>query len=73
MSTMTVDPMEEADRNLPPKPEDSPLTHSSTNYRIEGAMGHNSLSPPINIEDLEWDWHLFELTIVGEELRDQQQ
>ena len=36
-------------------------------------MGHDSLSPPINPKDLEWDWHLFELTIMGEKLEDQQQ
>ena len=36
-------------------------------------MGHDRLSPPINTEDLEMDWHLFELTIVGEELKNQQQ
>ena len=69
---MTVDPTEEADRNFLPKPEKSLLTHASANYRIEGAMGHGNLSPPINIEDLEWDSHLFELTIAGEELREQQ-
>ena len=66
--TMTVDPMEEADRNFPPKPKESLLPHPSTNYCIEGSMGHDSLSPPINTEYLEWDWHLFKLKIVGEEL-----
>ena len=70
---MMVDLTEKADRNFPPKPKESLLTHASTNHRIEGAMGHDSLSSPINTEDLEWDWHLFELTIAGEELRDQQQ
>ena len=54
-STMTVDLSEEADRNFPPKPKESLLTHASANYRIEGMMGHASLSPPINTEDLEWD------------------
>ena len=54
-STMTVDLTEEADRNFPPKLEESLLTHASANYRIEGAMGHDNLSPPINTEDLEWD------------------
>ena len=73
MSTMTVDPMEETDRNFPPKSEESLLTHASANYRIEGVIGHDSLSPPINTKVLEWDWHLFELTIAGEEIREQQQ
>ena len=36
-------------------------------------MGHDKLSPPINSEDFEMDWHLFELTTTGEELRYQQQ
>ena len=72
-STMTVDPTKEADRNFLPKPEESLLTHAPTNHRIEDMMGHDNLSPPINTDDLEWDWHLFKLTIVGEELRDQQQ
>ena len=71
-STMIVDLMEENDRNSLPKPKERLLTHASTNYCIEGTMGHDNLSPPINTEDLEWYWHLFELTIVGEELRDQQ-
>ena len=70
---MTVDPTEEADRNFLPKPEESLLTHASANHRINGAMGHESMSLPINTEDLEWDWHLFELTIAGEELREQRQ
>ena len=70
---MTVDSTEEVDRNFPPKPEESLLTHASANYHIEGTMGHDSLSPPINTKDLEWDWHLFELTIAGEELREQWQ
>ena len=72
-STMMVDPMEEADKNFMPIPKESPLTHASANQRIEGAMGHDRLSPPINTKDLEMDWHLFELTITGEELRDQEQ
>ena len=69
---MTVDLTEEADRKFLPKPEENLLTHASANYRIEGMMGHDNLSPPINTEDLEWDWHLFELTIAGEELREKQ-
>ena len=68
---MTINPMEEADRNFPPKPKEKLLSHTSANYRIEGTMGHDSLSLPINTEELEWDWHLFELTIAGEELREQ--
>ena len=72
-STMTIDQTEEANRNFPPKPEEKLLSHASTNYHIEGMMGHDSLSGPINTEDLEWDWHLFELTIAGEELRKQRQ
>lgn len=54
-------------------PKEILLTHASANHCIEGTMGHDRLSPPINIEDLELDWNLFELTIAGEELRDQQQ
>ena len=69
---MTLDLTEEADRNFAPKPEESLLPHASANYRIEGLMGHDSLSPPINTEGLEWDWHLFELKIAGEELIEQQ-
>ena len=65
---MTVNPTEEVDRNFPPKPEESLLPHASANYHTEGLMGHDSVSPPINTEDLEWDWHFFELKIVGEEL-----
>ena len=65
---MTVDPTEEADKNFPPKPEDSLLPHASAYYCIEGSMGHDNMSSPINTKDLEWDWHLFELKIVGEEL-----
>ena len=72
-STMTIDPMEEADKNFPPKLKESLLTHASANYHIEGMMGHNNLSPPLNTKDLEWDWHLFEFTIVGEEPKEQQQ
>ena len=53
--TMTFDPTEEADRNFLPKPEESLLTHTSTNYRIKGVMGHDSLSPPIHTKYLEWD------------------
>ena len=68
---MTIDSTEEADRNFPPKPEEKLLLHATANYHIEGAMGHDSLSPLINTEDLEWDWHLFQLTIAGEERREQ--
>ena len=67
---MTVDPTEEVDINFSPKPEESLPTHASTNYNIEGVMGHDSLLLPINTEDLEWDWHLFELTVTGEGLRE---
>jgi hypothetical protein len=70
---MMVNPTEEANRSFLPIPKESLLTHASTNHRIEVAMGHVRLSPPINTEDLELDWHLFELTIMGEELSDQQQ
>ena len=56
---MTVDSTEEADRKFLPKIEESILTHASTNHRIEGAMGHDKLSLPINTEDLKMDWHLF--------------
>ena len=52
---MTVDQTEEADKNFPPKLKESLPTHTSANHRIEGAMGHDSLSLPINTEDLEWD------------------
>ena len=52
---MTVDPMEEADRNFLPNPEESLLPHTSTNYHIKDAMGNNRMSLPINIEDLEMD------------------
>lgn len=72
-STMTVDLTEEADRNFSPMPKESLLTHASTNHHIEGVMGHDKLSLPINTKDLEMDWHLFELTIAGEELKYQQQ
>jgi len=65
-----VDSIEEADINFPPMAKESILTHASTNYHIEGTRGHDRLSPPINTEDLEMDWHLFELTIAGEDLRD---
>ena len=51
-STMTIDPTKKADRNLPSKPEEKLLSHASAIYRIEGMMGHNSLSPPINTKDL---------------------
>ena len=51
-STMTIDPTKKADRNLPPKPEEKLLSHASTNYHIEGKMGHDSLSLPINTKDL---------------------
>ena len=71
--TMMVDLMEEATRIFPPIPKESLLTHASANHHIEVTMGHDRLSPPINTEDLELDWHLFELTIIGEEPRDQQQ
>ena len=70
---MTVYPMEEGNKNFPPMPKETLLTHTSPNYNIEGVMGHDRLSPPINTEDFEMDWHLFELTITREELRDQQQ
>ena len=69
---MTVNSMEEADKSFPPIPKESLLTHASTNHRIEVTMGHDRMSPPINTKDLELDWHLFELIITGEELRDQQ-
>lgn len=58
--TMTVDPTKEADRSFPPIPKEILLTHASANHHIEVAMGHDTLSPPINTEELELDWHLFE-------------
>ena len=70
---MIVDPTEEADRNFPPKPKECLLPHASANYCIEGSMGHDNLSLPINTEDLDQDQHLFELKIAGEELTEQRQ
>jgi hypothetical protein len=69
-ATMTVDPTKEANRNFLPTSKESLHTHASANHRIEDAMGHDRMSPPINTEDLEMDSHLFELTIAGEELKD---
>lgn len=36
-------------------------------------MGRDKLLPPINTEDLETNWHLFELMIAGGELKNPQQ
>ena len=71
-SIMTVDSTGEADINFPPTPKASLHTQASANHCIEEVMGHDRLSLPINIEDLKMDWHLFELTIMGEELKNQQ-
>ena len=70
-STMTVDPTEEVNKIFLPKLEEILLTHAYTNHRIESMMGHDNLSPPINTEDLLWDWHLIALKIAGEELTEQ--
>ena len=51
--TMMVELMEEADKNFLPMPKASLHAQASTNHRIEDTMGHDRLSPPINIEDLE--------------------
>ena len=71
-STMPIDLMEEAGINFLPLLKTSLRTQASANHHIEDAMGHDMLSLPINTEYLEMDWHLFELTIAGEELKDQQ-
>ena len=44
-----------------------------SNHHIKDLMGHNIPSPPVNSADLETNWHLFELMIAGEELKNQQQ
>ena len=43
---------------------------SSTDH-IKGTMGHDLPSPPINSEEIETNWHLFELRIAIEEMKDQ--
>ena len=66
---MSIEPTKEADRNFLPTPKASLPAQASANHRIEDAMRHDRLSPPINIKDLETDWHLFELIIIGGELK----
>lgn len=39
----------------------------SFNYRINGAMGQDSLLPDINTEEIESNWHLFEQRIYAPE------
>ena len=68
-STMLINLAEKADKNFPPTPKKSIRTQASTNHHIEDAMGRDRLSLPINIEDLETDCHLFELTIIGGEIK----
>lgn len=68
-----VDPTMEIDRKLPPKLKTSLHVQASSTHHIKGLMGRDRPSPPINSEDLETNWHLFELTIAVEERNDQQQ
>ena len=42
---------------------------ASSNHHIKDPMGHNKPSPLINTKDLETNWHLFELKIAGEKLK----
>jgi hypothetical protein len=53
-----------------PKPNMSLPKKVLFTYHIKDTMGHDLPSPPINSEDLETNWHLFELRISAEELKD---
>ena len=43
---------------------------ASTTYRIKDVMGCDLPSSVINVEEIESNWHLFELRIVAEEPHD---
>ena len=60
----------QTDELLPPKLKMNIREKALTTYRTKDMMGCDLPSLAINTEELESDWHLFELRIVAEEPHD---
>ena len=70
-STRPTDPTMQTNELLLRKQKMNLHEQSSTTYHIKDVMGCDLPPPPINNEELKTNWHLFELKIAAEELKDQ--